>query len=192
MGKQDDIINTAKELFSHYGFKKVSMDEIAKKSGVTKKTIYHYYTDKQELFQYFIDEELRNMKQKIEANANKEESFLEKVTDDLKSILTISKGNELLSSLIRERNEEKIHGPHFFQVYEDKIIDYIDEKVSQEIANGNIRECNSHLTAFIIYKTIFSIIFEYDQEVDKEKVIKEVTSILTDGLLIKGGLNNEK
>lgn len=35
--KQEQILKAAKELFTKYGFKKVSMDEIASETGVTKK-----------------------------------------------------------------------------------------------------------------------------------------------------------
>ena len=35
--KKDDVIKSAKELFTTYGYKKVSMDEIALNAGVTKK-----------------------------------------------------------------------------------------------------------------------------------------------------------
>lgn len=40
MEKKEVVINTARELFTKYGYKKVSMDEIARTSNVTKKTIY--------------------------------------------------------------------------------------------------------------------------------------------------------
>ena len=35
--KGEQILNAAKKLFTNYGFKKVSMDEIASEAGVTKK-----------------------------------------------------------------------------------------------------------------------------------------------------------
>ena len=71
MGKNENIITAARELFIQYSFDKVSMDEIAKKAGVTKKTIYYYFRDKQELFQYFISEELEKMHKKFEATEKK-------------------------------------------------------------------------------------------------------------------------
>ena len=37
MNKREDILLVSKELFENYGYKKVSMDEIAKKANVTKK-----------------------------------------------------------------------------------------------------------------------------------------------------------
>ena len=60
--KEEQIIEVARELFHKFGFKKVSMDEIAKTSGVTKKTIYTYFKDKDSMFLYFIEEELQKMK----------------------------------------------------------------------------------------------------------------------------------
>ena len=35
--KKEQIIEVARQLFHKFGFKKVSMDEIAKEAGVTKK-----------------------------------------------------------------------------------------------------------------------------------------------------------
>ena len=59
MSKKDIVVEIARNLFSKYGYKKVSMDEVAKGAGVTKKTIYTYFKDKESMFKYFIDEELQ-------------------------------------------------------------------------------------------------------------------------------------
>ena len=64
--KEEQIIEVARELFHKFGFKKVSMDEIAREAGVTKKTIYRYFDSKEALLEYFIQEELQNMKAIIE------------------------------------------------------------------------------------------------------------------------------
>ncbi len=192
MEKRENIIASARELFNKYSFDKVSMDEIAKKAGVTKKTIYHHFRDKQELFQYFISEELEKMRKKIEATEKKKESFLEKISEDLNNVLTVSDDNQLLINLIREKESENFHNQDFFKVYEMRIVSYLEKKIDEEISRGNIRKCDSHLTAFIIYKTIYSLTFEYDKKVDKSKICKEVTNILSNGLLVKGGDKYEK
>ena len=46
---KEDILKSSRELFTNYGYKKVSMDEIAKASGVTKKTVYSYFKDKESI-----------------------------------------------------------------------------------------------------------------------------------------------
>jgi len=43
------IRETAHDLFMQFGLRSVSMDDIASSLGMSKKTIYHYYADKDEL-----------------------------------------------------------------------------------------------------------------------------------------------
>lgn len=43
---RDRIMSAAEELFMRYGFKSITMDEIAKHLGVSKKTIYQHFKDK--------------------------------------------------------------------------------------------------------------------------------------------------
>ena len=63
MNKKEIVINKARDLFTTYGYKKVSMDEIAKEANVTKKTIYTYFKDKDDLcFILYVNEELEKMK----------------------------------------------------------------------------------------------------------------------------------
>ncbi len=49
MEPQEKILKTSLELFFKYGIKRVTMDDIAKELGMSKKTIYHYYKEKDDL-----------------------------------------------------------------------------------------------------------------------------------------------
>lgn len=49
MDLKDRIQQKANDLFRRYGVKSITMDEIASQLGVSKKTIYHYFSDKDEL-----------------------------------------------------------------------------------------------------------------------------------------------
>lgn len=46
---KEKIITSSAELFLSYGFKSVTMDEIASKIGISKKTIYQHFTNKTKL-----------------------------------------------------------------------------------------------------------------------------------------------
>jgi AcrR family transcriptional regulator len=46
---KERILQAAQELFSQYGIKSITMDDIAKHLGMSKKTIYQYLKDKEEL-----------------------------------------------------------------------------------------------------------------------------------------------
>src|SRR5438046_1304441 len=49
MEPRERILEKAHELFNRYGIRSVSMDDIAAQLGMSKKTLYQYYTDKDEL-----------------------------------------------------------------------------------------------------------------------------------------------
>lgn len=46
---KDRILRGAEELFMKYGVRSVSMDDIARHLSVSKKTLYHYFADKDEI-----------------------------------------------------------------------------------------------------------------------------------------------
>ena len=46
---KERILASAKELFHEYGFQQTSVDEILKKSGVTKSNFYYHFKSKEEL-----------------------------------------------------------------------------------------------------------------------------------------------
>ncbi len=52
------IVEEADKLFCQYGFKSVTMDDIAKHLGMSKKTIYQHFSDKDELVNILIKEKL--------------------------------------------------------------------------------------------------------------------------------------
>lgn len=48
--KRSNILRVATLLFSRYGFKKTSIDQIAKEAGIAKPTLYAYFESKDALF----------------------------------------------------------------------------------------------------------------------------------------------
>ena len=182
MDKKELIISTARELFTKYGYKKVSMDEIALEANVTKKTIYSYFTDKDTLFMYFINEEIENVKNEFEKIEKKNIPFVEKVSTSIYNMLLFRKNSILISNISKEAKNNIQQSIGFLKVYDDSILNYIEDKINNEIKLKHIKKCDAHLTAFVIYRMYLSLLFEYDKDIDERKVSKEVTSILKDGL----------
>jgi len=50
--KQQQIVETAEELFLRHGVKRITIEEICQKAGVSKMTFYKYFADKIELVKY--------------------------------------------------------------------------------------------------------------------------------------------
>src|SRR5215217_3856307 len=56
MEPKERILVKAHELFNRYGIRSVSMDDIAAQLGMSKKTLYQYYVDKDELVNEVFEE----------------------------------------------------------------------------------------------------------------------------------------
>src|SRR5574338_757430 len=56
---KESIQSKAHELFINYGIRSVSMDDIAAQLGMSKKTVYQYFNDKDELVDAAVDEEVK-------------------------------------------------------------------------------------------------------------------------------------
>ena len=48
--KKDKILKVAEEMFAYFGIQKTTMEDIAKKAGMGKSTLYYYFKSKEEVF----------------------------------------------------------------------------------------------------------------------------------------------
>jgi AcrR family transcriptional regulator len=55
---KERIVKSAFSLFWRYGIKSVTMDDIARELGISKRTIYQHYSDKEAILKMVIQEEL--------------------------------------------------------------------------------------------------------------------------------------
>lgn len=184
MDKKEQIINSARELFKKFGYKKVSMDEIANTSGVTKKTVYSYFKDKDELFAYFVKEELLNMKNIIDKQEKKGKTTFETFHNVIYELIKYKKESEFLNLIANEAENLKTKSAIYFtKKVDESIIEYIKEKLISKIESKEIKECDVDLCSYIIYTVYMSIMFKYSSDSLNEKEISDtLMKILKDGL----------
>ncbi len=136
---QERIAGKAHELFMRYGIRSVSMDEVANQLGMSKKTIYQFYTDKDALVEDVINIELSSNEkecrnQKIQSENAIHEMFL--AMDMVLEVFT-----KMNPSLIFDM--EKYH-PKAFKKYSDYknkfLYTVIKENLDAGIAEGLYRE----------------------------------------------------
>jgi AcrR family transcriptional regulator len=65
MAERQKIIETTSSLFKEIGIRANTMDNIARKTGISKKTLYQYFNDKNELINLVIDSEYIYIKKSI-------------------------------------------------------------------------------------------------------------------------------
>jgi AcrR family transcriptional regulator len=60
-----NILIKVRELYTKFGIKSITMDDVARELGISKKTLYQYVTDKDDLVGKYIDNEILMRKEEI-------------------------------------------------------------------------------------------------------------------------------
>jgi len=76
---KDSIISAARSIFSKYGFKKTTMDDIARAMRKGKSSIYYYFTSKEEIYQAVVEKESLLLKVSISSSIDLVESPKDKL-----------------------------------------------------------------------------------------------------------------
>lgn len=71
---REEILNGAKELFERFGFKKTTMEDIARQVGKSKSALYYYYKTKEEIFEAVVLRDIEASQALVAEAVKKEES----------------------------------------------------------------------------------------------------------------------
>ncbi|HRW63589.1 MAG TPA: TetR/AcrR family transcriptional regulator, partial [Bacteroidales bacterium] len=63
---QHKIVHTASQVFSRFGFKKATMEDIANAVGMGKSSIYYYFKSKEEIFEAVVKKEAYELSLELE------------------------------------------------------------------------------------------------------------------------------
>ncbi|RFZ94264.1 TetR/AcrR family transcriptional regulator [Mucilaginibacter conchicola] len=84
-GQIDRIILGAEELFLQAGIRSVTMDDIARHLGMSKKTIYHFFNDKNDLVTVLVRKKLQEDECQIVDIINKSSNVIEEMINMMKA-----------------------------------------------------------------------------------------------------------
>lgn len=79
MEAKERILLKSHELFNRYGIRSISMDDIAAQLGMSKKTLYQYYTDKDDLVNAVFDIALRDNQERCTAFKQQRENAIHEI-----------------------------------------------------------------------------------------------------------------
>lgn len=139
MDVKERILQKAEEMFFRYGVKAITMDDIARELGISKKTIYQHFPDKDELVVQVVGREMEKDRCEYELLDNSEANAVEKLIQ----------ASELMRQTLTTVNPrllyeiQKYH-PRAWQHFEGHMQDFalkgIEKDLRQGIAEGLFRE----------------------------------------------------
>lgn len=184
--KEKQIVDAARKLFYKFGFKKVSMDEIAREAGVTKKTVYTYFSSKEELFKYFIQEELDNMKKIVEDIEKEDLDFFEAVHQIIFQLIKYKNKRQFFKLMTNEAEVLKSSiASKSLNLIDEQIQSYIYDIVKNAMDKGYIKKENPEVVTFLVYKMYIALMFDWSEtreKLDEEEIAKTIFDILKNGL----------
>lgn len=184
--KEKQIVDAARKLFYKFGFKKVSMDEIAREAGVTKKTVYTYFSSKEELFKYFIQEELDNMKKIVEDIEKEDLDFFEAVHQIIFQLIKYKNKRQFFKLMTKEAEVLKSSiASKSLNLIDEQIQSYIYDIVKNAMDKGYIKKENPEVVTFLVYKMYIALMFDWSEtreKLDEEEIAKTILDILKNGL----------
>ncbi len=78
---RENILKIAREIFSKYGFKKTTLDDIANAVRKGKSSLYYYFNSKEDLFQAVIMKEVDILAHELEIVINRNTDPVDKLRD---------------------------------------------------------------------------------------------------------------
>jgi len=183
------IIDKAGQIFSRYGFKKTTMDEIAKALKMGKSSIYYYYESKEDIFEAVVLNEANILRSELTTAIKSVESPIDKMRDYV---------------FVRMKSFEKLS--NYYNAIFDKNLNYFDfiegvrEKYDREelailrliIYDGARKKVfnvvNSEYTAMVVQTTLKGLevpLFWKKKEENIEERLNAILDVLFNGILKK-------
>lgn len=178
------IVNVTMALVKENGFRNLRVDRIASKADISKRTLYRYFSSKEDLIGFIIKEKHQQIQNEIEAifeqpgnELSKYEKLLTVVTSNISSFDpelfdTLKKYPELYENIKERQNE---------------LSENIEKLIADGIKKGEIQSnFEPKIISFLLIKlanSIFDSSFYINNKVTFEEVSDNLTSLVMNGLI---------
>ena len=179
--KRAAIARAALDLFVRDGYERTSVDNIAKEAGVSKRTVYSHYADKEQLFLSVTEQTLQSIMEVINDIAERELSGPGEITDRLARFIRETAHFTMRlperAALIRVILTEAPRFPELLALWQGRrrLTPFLERALAESGPDGPLdindpREAAGHLAALtfgqINNRTLFGLLELTDGELD--------------------------
>ena len=186
--KKESIRRAAIELFQTYGFKKVTLSDIASKAGVSQVTIYNHFGSKEELVHDIVKTVFRSYIEKYRAIIEEEKAFPEKLEIIVfeKTELASQYQGEWVQAVVQSYPETQQFIETTWQQEVNKLmIDFFEEGKKQGYINPELSLEAILLYLEVLRKGIFASSGLIAKTENSEKLMRDLISLSLYGLVGK-------
>jgi TetR/AcrR family transcriptional repressor of mexJK operon len=119
--KEQEVLDVATEYFLRHGYRGASINEMARSSGISKESIYRYFSSKQQLFEAVIGRELieyRRSLHRLDATLRSMDlrSALLTVAETILGLITTERTQALRRLIFDEATRSPEVGRHYYKI----------------------------------------------------------------------------
>lgn len=138
METKDRILKGAEELFFKYGIKSVTMDDIARHLGISKKTIYQFYSDKNEMVETLVVQKTKNNECEFKEISENSANVVEEVFEMMKHLALMF--SQMNPNLFYDMQKYHPNSWKLFKQFKENTIErMVEESVKRGIDQGLVR-----------------------------------------------------
>lgn len=186
---RQNIIDAAREIFARYGFRKATMDEIARAARKGKSSLYHYFKSKEEVFQEVVEQEATEVKAEIARAVAAEKTPQQKFRAYVVTRMTAFKR---VANLFTAFKDEYLESYSFIERLRENYNRYEIETIAailkEGLEKGIFAVKNLELTAYTIFIAAKGLEYSWALEPDMKQVeinIDSMLDVLFNGLVKK-------
>ncbi|MBN2075807.1 MAG: TetR/AcrR family transcriptional regulator [Dehalococcoidales bacterium] len=187
--KKESIIRAALDLFMQYGFKKVSINDIAAKANVSPVTIYNHYGNKDSLVYEVVRHQLGSMMENYKNIVYGDGTFQEKIKEIVFNKVEVASQfrGELASMTLRDNNVIK---QSIYEEFEQEAMNMTLDLFKEGKREGYIGKDISEQTLIIYFDILKAGIASstrlYNDEESYPRIVRELNELFLYGLVDTG------
>ncbi|QFU76294.1 TetR/AcrR family transcriptional regulator [Halioglobus maricola] len=147
------VLGKAGGCFAELGYKKTTMDEVARRAEVSKGLVYHFFDSKSGLFNAVVEDTLKQWTTFVEYKASgSEETTLEELNSLFITSFDFMERNPVLSLFARE--DDTLLAPYLPQIVRQnrRWRDRVRRTLKQGIERGEIRDLDIRRMSLIFHQ----------------------------------------
>ena len=177
--KEKTIIEAARKRFAHFGFSKVTMEEIAVDVDMGKASLYYYFPTKESIFKQVISQEQDELANEIESIIHKDITSAEKLIQYVKVRHSFFQKLVNLGTLsVHSLTDTKSIYKKLFTEFEVRELALIKNMIDEGIKKGEFKKDLEKETPSVILHILQGLRFrvlKQSRELERdEKLIKEL------------------
>ncbi len=194
--KRTRILDSSRRLFARYGFAKTTIDDIARKAGVGKASLYYHFEGKEDIFRAVVRLESDMLLEKLQQTVDRAPDTVTKlrsfVTARYNWLTKLKTLNALTSEAVEEMlplaNQER-------KLYYEREVALLESILSRGVAEGNLSLPDPKSTALVMLSGLWgfdSMFMMYSHDKPLMEGIEGMMDLILWGMVPRDGSDRDQ